>query len=179
MPRPRGAEAYRNPRAEVGQVLLSLVAGILLALLGWTAARRLHATSLEQLVFERGALPPRWTVALVFRPKECPSRMELVDRLNRLSGSRLQVQGILVVGPGEFTDWHDLVTANQITFPVRTASPEAARGALGGTPTPALLVYDPQGRLRLLTDLADARLTNDILTQVSTLTTRSLREDGS
>ena len=175
---PGAAGRWKASMLQLGPALLSLLAGIVLALLGWTAVRQLRATSLEDLVLDRAASRATWTVALVFRPKECPSRMELVERLNRLGGPHVRVQGILVVRPGEFTDWRDLIAANRITFPVRTASPTAALNALGRTPTPALVVYDGEGRLRLLTDLASSPLVSDILSQATALANRPPPEKG-
>jgi hypothetical protein len=173
----RGAESGGNSLAgELGTTLLSLMAGVLLAWLGWTAARQLRATTLERLLLPDTAAAGTWTVALIFRPKECPSRMELVDQLNRMTGPGIGVTGLLVVTPGEFDDWRELVRAQRIRFPVSVTSPEAARSALGTLPTPALVVFDGQRRLRLLTDLANPELTTGLLAQVTALASASSPE---
>lgn len=157
---------------EPGTTLVSLVSGILLAWVGWTAVRQFRATTLDQLVLADEAPRGTWTVTLVFRPKECPSRMELVDRFNQMNGSRIRISGVLVVTPGEFDDWRELVRAQRILFPVSTASPEAAHSALGTMPTPALVVFDGNRRLRLLTDLTNPDLTSDLLSALAAASSR-------
>lgn len=158
---------------DAGAVTLSLLAGMLFALLGWAGLRQLTATSIEELVLAGKHPDARWTVALIFRAKECPARMEVLDQLNRVAESGLRVQGLLVAEHEEFPNWEDLVRANQITFPVRRASPRPVERALGSIPTPALILFDSKGRLRLLTTLTDQHLTSDILSLVGTLSTRS------
>lgn len=158
---------------DAGAITLSLLVGMTFALLGWALLRQLTASSLEELVLDGNTTGDRWTVALVFRAKECPGKMALLDQLNEITGTGLRVQGLLVADPTEFPDWEDLVTANQIAFPVRRASPEPVERALGSIPTPALVVFDTKGHLRLLTTLTDSHLTSDILSLVHTLSTRS------
>lgn len=160
MTQERGAAA--PPPGRTG-LLPAFVAGALLALLGWLVVRQLRAPSLERIV---DRAPAAWTIAFIFRPKECPSRMDLVDRLNRLGRAPVQVRGVLVTDPREFPDWHVLVEANQIDFPVTAVAPGVAEAALLGTPTPALVVFDPEGRLRLLTDLTEQGAADRLLDHV-------------
>ena len=152
------------------------VAGCTLALLGWQGASRLRAGSLERLVFAGSPGPEagRWTVALIFTPKECPSRMDLVERLNQLSNPRVVVRGIMLVDTRRFPGWKDAVVANRITFPVRAESPASAGvvlQAMGGLPTPVLAVYDPMRRLRLVTDLASGASLDGLLAEIASRTT--------
>ncbi len=160
-------------RRDAGAAMLSLAAGTLIALLGWAGGRQLTATSLERLVLGKGKPAAEWTVAVLFRVKECPSRMALIDELNDLTRSRIRVQGLLVVDQAEFRNWRDLVRAYGITFPVRPVTPRQAGTALGSATTPALVVYDPAGRLRLLTDLTDQGLARTLLARILSLSTRS------
>ena len=170
MPGEAVTASYRT-RAVAG-----LLAGILMALLGWHIATGITATSLLDLVFDGPAPTGTWTVALVFRDKECPEHMDLIEELNHPAVGGLRVQGILLVEPGKFERWEDLVAANRITFPVRPAPPARARSALGTTRTPALLVYGPDGRLRLLTDLTDADLLRALLVRLRSLASHPSRE---
>jgi hypothetical protein len=145
------------------------VVGCALALIGWQTVNRVRARSLEQLVFS-GSPPGRgWTIALIFTPKECPSRMDLVEHLNRLAAKRVSVRGILLVDTRRFPGWRDAIVANRIAFPVRAEPPAAATPALealGGLPTPVLAVYDSVHRLRLVTDLADGESVDHLLAAV-------------
>jgi hypothetical protein len=128
-----------------------------LALLGWQAAGHFRASSLEQLVFEDRPRNGQWTAALLFRPNECPSRMELVDRLNRLKTAGVTVQGLMIIDTLAFAGWRDLIIANRISFPVRPISPARASSALArleGLPGPVFVVFDQERRLRVATDFA-------------------------
>lgn len=135
----------------------SLLLGCCLALLGWLASERFRAVSLEQLALSTDIPDDRWKVVLLFTPEECPSRMKLVDQLNRLKSPAVRVEGILVADTLEFANWRDLIIANRISFPVRAIASDRvnrARSRLGMLPTPLLLVFDPQRRLRVATDIA-------------------------
>lgn len=156
-------------RQHLGSAILYFLAGSALALLSWQTVSRFRARSLEDLVFA-GKYPAGWTVALIFAPKECPNRMDLVERLNRAVGTEVSVRGIMLVDPRRFPGWRDAALANGITFPVRVESPAAAAQALeplGGLPTPVLAVYDPTHRLRLVTDLASGESVDRLLAQVT------------
>jgi hypothetical protein len=151
---------------------LYVLVGIGLALLGWLAVDRFRARPLERLVFSRGEAKPEtsWTIAFIFTPRECPTRMELVERLNQVSDRRVVVRGIMLVDSRRFAGWHDVVAANQIGFPVRAVSPEtgdAALQGLGGLPTPLLAVFDRQHRLRMITDLADDQTLEALLQEIA------------
>jgi len=153
-----------------GPAILYFLAGSALALWSWQTVSRFRASSLEDLVFAGKPDPPGWTVALIFTPKECPSRMDLVERLNRAAGTEVSVRGIMLVDPRRFPGWRDAAVANGITFPVRAESPAAAAQALeplGGLPTPVLAVYDSAHRLRLVTDLASGESVDRLLAQIT------------
>lgn len=131
--------------------------GCALALVGWRAAGYFRASSLEQLVFGDRPRSGQWTVAILFRPDECPSRMELVDRLNRLKASGISVQGLMIIDTMAFPGWRDLIIANRISFPVRPITPTRAQSVLAGLeglPSPIFVVFDPERRLRAATDFA-------------------------
>jgi hypothetical protein len=150
--------------------MVYFVVGCALAVVGWQAVNRVRARSLEQLVFSGSPPGTGWTVALIFTPKECPSRMDLVEHLNRLAGKRVSVRGIMLVDTRRFPGWRDAVVANRIAFPVRAEPPAAAAAALealGGLPTPVLAVYDSVHRLRLVTDLATGESVDQLLAVVS------------
>jgi hypothetical protein len=151
---------------------LYVLVGIGLALLGWLAVDRLRAGPLERLVFPGGEAKPEsgWTIAFIFTPRECPTRMELVERLNQVSDRRVVVRGIMLVDSRRFAGWRDVVAANQIGFPVRAVSPQtgyAALQRLGGLPTPLLAVFDRQHRLRLVTDLAHGQTFDTLLHEIA------------
>lgn len=171
MPRMRGRWlALTGGRQQAGPAILYFLAGSLLALLSWLTVSRFRASSLEDLVFAGNPDPADWTVALIFTPKECPSRMDLVERLNRAAGTEVSVRGIMLVDPRRFPGWRDAAVANGITFPVRAESPAAAAQALeplGGLPTPVLAVYDSARRLRLVTDLASGESVDRLLAQIA------------
>lgn len=162
--------------AWTARALASLLGGVLVALMGWSAVRSITTTTLQELIFA-GAPPGRhWTVALVFRAKECPGRMQLIDDLNQVAGAGLQVRGILVVEPGRFAREQDLVAAFRIGFPVRSVRPGHAQSALGPSSTPAVAVYDPEGRLRLISSMSDPEVTRAILARLRTLATHPYLE---
>jgi len=153
--------------------VLSLIAGLALPVALWLTAGTLNRDPLAVLHAEA---PSGWTVVLLFHPEECPSRMVTVDRLNRLNRRHLEIRGIMVVDTAAFTNWRDVVVANQVRFPVRPISPAhaaRARHALGDITTPAVLVFDDSGRLRLATDLGDDEWLDAFLRD---LETRVLRE---
>jgi len=142
---------------------LPLLMGAGLALASWDAAGHLRAVSVQELVREGSAAATpgdsdagRWTAVLIFRPLECPAMMAAVDWLNRLSGPRLSVRGLLLVDRSTFPDWPDLLLANQIRFPVSAVAVDRGLRALhqiGGFGTPAIVVFDADHRLRLATNL--------------------------
>jgi hypothetical protein len=152
--------------------LLYLLVGVGFTILGWQAAGRFRADPLERLVF--GGRDPdegrTWTVAFIFAPIECPSRMELVERLNQVGDHRISVRGFMLVDQRRFPGWREVVAANHITFPVWSVPPGSARSALralGTLPTPVLAVYDQQRRLRLVTDLARDRSLDALLREIA------------
>lgn len=161
------------PAGGPGAAIMYFVVGCALAVGGWQAVNRVRARSLEQLVFSEGRPGTGWTVVLIFTPKECPSRMDLVERLNRLAATRVSVRGIMLVDTRRFPGWEDAVVANRIAFPVRAASPTALGSALeplGGLTTPILAVYDSAHRLRLVTDLANGESVEHLWTTISSRT---------
>jgi hypothetical protein len=152
MPLPR-----RKRSITLDGIVPSFLVGCLLVWIGWYAMGRFRTVSLEQLIFADGSSNRGWTVVLLFRPKECPSRMELVERLNRLKSTGITVQGLLLSDTLDFLNWRDLIIANRISFPVRPISPTRANAALAhleGLPSPVLVVFDPERRLRVATDFA-------------------------
>lgn len=141
----------------LGGIMPPFLLGCVLVWVGWYAVGRFRAVSLEQLIFADTSHRDGWTVALLFTPKECPTRMDLVERLNRLKSSGITVQGLLLSDTLDFANWRDLIIANRISFPVRAVSPSRANEALralDGLPSPVLIVFDRERRLRVATDFA-------------------------
>lgn len=147
-----------------------MILGCGLALLGWLVVERFRAVSLQELILPAGQSGDRWTVALLFTPEECPSRMKLVDQLNQLKVASVRVQGLLITDTMDFTNWRDLIIANRISFPVRPVSQQqahTARAALAGLPTPLLLVFDAEGRLRIATDISAEAAIEELPSQIA------------
>jgi hypothetical protein len=158
-------------RSEASRMtLLSFLAGSVLVVLSAEAVSRIGSNSLHQLVFRDAEPAQRWTVGLIFHPKECPARMDLVERLNRMARSGVDVRGVLVVDRRRFENWQDLVRANRLAFPVHPERPGTVALALRGfegLPTPILVVYDPQQQLRLATDLTTGPALDQLLAEVA------------
>jgi hypothetical protein len=118
---------------------------------------------IARLLRETGDLPPeadRPVVVLVFRPTDCPSRLDGIDRLNWLHRlGRLRVVGLFAVDTSEYDDWRAVVRANRIEFPVRVVPDRRAARAsrqLGYLRTPVYLAVDRRGRLAAAGDVADS-----------------------
>lgn len=174
----RGATLARIASSEL---FLLVVAGLGLALLGWQAADRFRARSLARLVFAGtpDRTEPHWTVAFLFTPRECAGRMALAERLGQISDPRVSVRGVLLVDQDRFPGWRDLVAANRIRFPVHAVSPQTGYRALhrlGELATPTLAVFDPQRRLRLITDLAGAESLDALVRDIRSVRPTTAKE---
>jgi hypothetical protein len=143
---------------------LWVVLGFGTVVAGWDLTNHFGRTSVEELVFGAGPGPespapgPEWTAVLIFTPVECPGLMAVVDRLNQLNNRRLKVRGMLMVDPGRFPGWKDLLSANQIDFPVQQVDPARGNDVLeeiGNIRTPVVALLDRKHELRLTSNLAD------------------------
>lgn len=142
-------------------MLRSIALGLLLGFGGWRGVEHLlrqatPARLLERAVSEAPAPPASGlTAVLVFGPAECPQVMGVVELLNDLAGEEVRVVGALTVEEYRLRDWHLLVEAQRIAFPVFRLDPGSARAStasLGYNGGPLLLVFDRDGRILLATD---------------------------
>lgn len=147
-------------------LLRSLALGLLLGYAGWRGAEHLLQQGRPARLLEQAkeAAPARpvsgLTALLLFGPAECPRLMNVVDLLNDLTGRGVRIVGVLTVEEYRMPDWHLLVKAERIQFPVYRLDPAKARAAtasLGYAGSPLLLVFDGDGRVLLATDALTQR----------------------
>lgn len=165
-------------------LLRSLALGLLLGYAGWQGAEYLvregrPARLLERAVATAPDTPKSGlTAVFLFRPEECPGLMNVVDLLHDMELEGVRVVGALMVEEYRLPDWHLLVAAQRIRFPVFRLDPAKARASvasLGYGGGALLVVFDGEGKIVLATDTLDRP---DFRTYLESLARRlSARQD--
>jgi hypothetical protein len=157
-------------------LLRSLALGLLLGTAGWRGVEYLLREGRPRRLLERAisAAPaePRTglTGVILFRPNECPELMRTMDQLNAIDSDEIRIVGGLTVEEHRMPDWHVLVEAQQIRFPVYRLDPRkalASTASLGYTGGPLLLVFDRDGRVLLATDVLRQQNLKEFLDQLA------------